>query len=264
MHRTSLTLLSLVAAAGCGGDATTGVRVALRTQVQSDLGADRTFTTSRGWAVTLEGAWISTGALYYFDGEPAFTYAPPPLRRRIFDALTLTSLAYAHPGHYVAGNAMGEQLAPFSADLLAVTPTSLPDGRGVSGAYRSATFSFSAPTAGPALTQLSGHAARAVGRATKDGRTVHFEAVADVADLAATAKDAAITGCAFEAADVQADGTVTVTVSPRVWFNLVDFADVAEGSAEAPTLLAPESTARIAFALGLTQLSAYHLTFGSP
>ena len=61
--------------------------------------------------------------------------------------------------------------------------------------------------------------------------------------------------------EVDADGTVTTTVKPHVWFNLVDFSDVAPGTAEQPTEIARGQTAQIAFALGVVQLSAYHFAY---
>lgn len=260
-----LILIGAASLVACGGsDTTTGTRISLRTQLVSDLTADHSFVTSSGWAVTLTEAAISTGPLYYFDGEPAFTYRAPSPARQLFDTLTLQAhAALAHPGHYVAGNAKGQQLSPFSVDLLAGA-AALPDGDGVSGPFRSATFSFAAPSAGPAVGVLDGDVARARGTATKDGRTVHFLATAALADIEHTAKDGQVTGCVFAAAEVEGDGTVTVTVSPRTWFNLVDFAELPDGTAEAPSELPADSTARIAFALGLTQLSAYHLAFSAP
>ncbi len=254
-------LLLFTALLGCGG--TTGRRVVLHTELETDVGADRTFVTSLGWTVTLDAAAVSTGALYYYDGEPAFTEARPGPVDRFFAALSPIQVAYAHPGHYLAGNAKGQVLSPYSVDLLGGAAM-LPDGEGISGEYRSATFSFASPTEGPALSTLDGHVAIARGTATLDGRMVHFAADADLADIERTAKDGQVTGCVFSETDVEEDGTVTVTVRPKVWFNLVDFAELPEGSAEAPSTLAPDSTARIAFALGLAQLSAYELHYTKP
>ncbi len=259
MKQRTMSLVIVAALSGCGGG-TTGRLVELRTTLTTDLGADHRFTTGLGWTVTLAEAQISTGAMYYFDGEPAFTSVRPGLIEQLIEALEPIHVAYAHPGHYVAGNAKGEQLSPFSADLLA-GPAELPVGDGVSGSFRSATFSFAAPSAGPAQDALEGKVVRVLGTARKDGRTIHFLASAGLTDLEKTAKDAQVSGCDFTAAEVLHDGTVTITVHPKVWFSLVDFAELPEGSAEAPAELGPESTARIAFALGLTQLSAYAFSF---
>ena len=85
--------------------------------------------------------------------------------------------------------------------------------------------------------------------------------VRDLADLERTAAQGAISGCRFTPAEVSDDGTVTITVRPKIWFDLVDFAPLPEGSPEAPTPLPEDSTARIALALGLGQLSAYSMEY---
>ena len=72
---------------------------------------------------------ISTGALYYYDGEPAFTAVRTTPLERLWAIISPISTAYAHPGHYVSGNAMGQVLEPFSVDLLGDVAT-LPAGAG--------------------------------------------------------------------------------------------------------------------------------------
>lgn len=256
-----LAAVALLALASCGDGTTSGHRVDLKTRLSSDLDATHTVTTSMGWTVTLTRALISTGELHYYDGEPAFTAdAGTRWRRALWAALSPIGTAHAHPGHYVAGNAKGDQLAAFSADLLA-GPVELPPGEGISGTVRSATFSFAAPSAGPIVDQLAGHVAIAEGRATKGDATIYFSVSADLADVSRTAKNAAVTGCVFDAIDIEDAGTVTVTVRPRVWFNFVDFGALAPGAADAPTVVDPASVPHIAFALGLAQLSAYQFSY---
>lgn len=227
----------------CGANSTTGKQVVLHTRLTSDL--DGGFVTASGWNVSLTQATLSTGPLYYFDGEPAFTRAP----RRFFEFLKPIQTAYAHPGHYVPGNAVGQMLVPQTFDLMAAGPFTMADGTGLTGPVRSATFSFSQDDAGVA--------ARISGSAERDGGTVYFTFEATLADLERTASDAEISGCTFDEDIIDGDETVLVTVKPRVWFNLVDFTQVAPGTADAPTLVDPASVPHIGFALGLAQLSAY-------
>src|SRR5688500_12595940 len=131
-------VLTLVLLAGCGE--TTGRRVSLKTRAASDLGADRTFVTGQGWSVKLDAAAIAPGAFYYFDGEPAFTEARPQgALQTVLAALSPIQTAWAHPGHYSAGIVLGQQLSPYSIDLLG-GEVALPDGEGVTGAFRSASF----------------------------------------------------------------------------------------------------------------------------
>jgi hypothetical protein len=258
--RQGLVLLVAVALSSCDGG-TSGHRVELRTRLVTDLDATHTVTTAMGWTVTLTRALVSTGELHYYDGEPAFIASVgPSWRGRLWAALSPIGTAHAHPGHYIKGNGMGDVLPPFSADLLA-TPIDLPDGAGISGMVRSATFSFAPPSAGPVAVALGGHVALAEGSATKEGTTVHFAVSADLADVARTAKDGAVTGCVFDAVDMQQSGTVTVTVKPRVWFNYVDFGALPPGTADAPTVIEPAAVAHVAFAIGLAQLSAYQFSY---
>ena len=258
-----LSLLLAVAPLACGDPSTTGHTVVLHTRMTTDLSVDRTVTTGLGWTVTVKRALIASGALYYFDGEPAFTLAPRRGRWRPFwEALSPVGTAWAHPGHYIAGSAHGEMLLPFSADLLAGAST-LPDGDGITGQVRSGTFSFAPPTAGPAVANLGGHVAVTEGSATRDGKTINFVLTADMPDVSKNARDGKITGCPFTEVDLQADGTTTVTIKPKIWFDLVDFSELAPGTPETPTVADATTTAHIAFALGLVQLSAYQFAYSA-
>lgn len=241
MKRMLLALLLL----NCGENSTTGKQVVLHTKLTSDLNTERSFVTDYGWNVTLTRASFSTGPFYYFDGEPAFTRRAPSF----FEFLKPIQTAYAHPGHYVPGNAVGQMLQPQTFDLLGVGPFAMSDGVGVTGPVRSATFSFSAPD--------DGHSVVTSGSAERDGGTVYFTFTAALSDIERTAKDAQITGCKFEENTIDGDETVLVTVKPRIWFNLVDFSQVDAGTPESPTLVDRASVPHIAFALGLGQLSAY-------
>lgn len=254
------TLALAAALCACGSDATTGKQVVLHTRIVSDLPGDDTVMTSMGWTVTLKKAAVGSGAMHYYDGEPAFTQAPRGRMKRFFAAISPIATAWAHPGHYIEGSPKGEMLENFSVDLMAGA-AALPDGYGISGLTRSATFGFAARAAGPAVAALGGHVVSTEGTATKDGKTVSFILNADLADVAKTAKDGQITGCIFQEVTIDADGTVTITIKPRVWFNLVDFAEIATGTPEAPTVIGTDTTAHIGFALGLGQLSAYDFAY---
>ena len=245
----------------CGGsDTTTGRQITLHTAAQSDPEIAGAFATETGWTVQLSKAVLSVGSLYYFDGEPAFVLRKQkPLWLRLADALG-PSVAHAHPGHYLAGMALGQVTVPSSLDLLAGKVV-LPDGIGITGLYRSARLQLAAPSTEPARTQLGGQVAVVEGVAHKDGQTVFFKLSASFSDVARSVSQGQVDGCPFDELEVEDDGTVTLTVKPHVWFNLVDFTGVAPGTAEAPTELAAGETPQIAFALGLVQLSAYHFAY---
>jgi len=150
---------------------------------------------------------------------------------------------------------------PATADLFAGRVV-LPDGNGITGLYRSARLTLAAPTSEPARTQLGGQVAVVEGVARKGEQTVYFRLSASFADVARSVTQGQVDGCAFNEAEVEEDGTVTVTVKPHVWFNLVDFTGVAPGTTNAPTEIAVGETPQIAFVLGLVQLSAYHFSYG--
>jgi hypothetical protein len=246
----------------CGGsDNTTGRPVVLHTVLQADPEIAGEFATETGWTVQLDKAAFSLGALYYFDGEPAFVQGQQrPLWQQLARALG-PSVAHAHPGHYLAGMALGQVITPAYADLLAGRVV-LPDGDGITGLYRSARLTLAAPTAEPALSLLGGQVAVVQGVARKAQQTVYFKLSASFADVARSVTKGQVEGCAFDEVEVEDDGTVSVTIEPHVWFNLVDFTGVAPGAPAAPTEIAAGETAQIAFALGLVQLSAYHFSYG--
>jgi hypothetical protein len=245
-------------AAGACSDENTGRRVVLQTAASTDMLADHTFVSNLGWTVTLTSGQVSTGAFYYFEGPPAVIEMADASRRRgwlrrAVDWLSPIGTAHAHPGHYVPGRAMGQMLEPGALDLMAAGQTPLADGEGITGIYRSGTFSFSSPS--------SGTVAEVAGVAVKGEETVNFHVAADLADVLANAKDAQIVGSTFNETRVTGDGLVTATVHPAIWFTLVDFKGLPAGTPEAPTELAPGTVPHIAFALGLAQIAAYSFEF---
>jgi hypothetical protein len=149
---TSLSVYLLASAsllASCGPtETTTGKRVSLRVVAEAQKGP---FTTSEGWTVTLSSAQLSVGPQYYYDGATIFSQRSPSWPSRLYDVLVPS--AYAHPGHYVAGNARGEMLTPTSLDLVS-GGGALGTGAGTTGIVRSGTFSFQAPAQGPFASAL--------------------------------------------------------------------------------------------------------------
>ena len=260
--------------AACGGDDNTaGKRVVLQTRAAADPELQHGFETATGWEVQLSEAVVAFDAFYYFTGEPAFVRnevgaEPDPLGNafeRVRRFFTLEErAAHAHPGHYQAGDALGQMLVPGSFDLLGKT-VNLGTGDGVTGVYRSGQFVFPETVTDSEEQRLEGHVAVVRGRATRaaDGgaEEVFFRLTADFQDVANSASNGEVAGCIFEQTDVEGDGVVTLTVSPNVWFDLVDFSDVAPGSEDEPTEVEHDSVPHIAFALGLAQLSAYKFTF---
>lgn len=208
-------------ALGCGdstsSDTTTGKRVTFDVKVAQ---APKAFTSKQGWEITLTKAQLSTGAFYFFDGEIIFSQAPKK-RLSPLDLLLGTKVAYAHPGHYVPGEAKGEFLTATSVDLLAAGNV-LGTGQGVSGLVRSATFTFGAPPQGPFAASLGGHLVVLEGTGKKGAETRTFVAELDQADLLDTKGKPQIEGCPYTETDVQSDGSVTLTVDVAAWFDQLE------------------------------------------
>lgn len=246
-----------IAAGGCGDDATGGKRVALATQAALAPGASSSFTNAYGWSITLTKAAVSVGPLYYFDGAPIVDARLSPERPAdILERWVSIRSAHAHPGHYEQGNTKGEMLEPSSVDLLN-GPFELPAGDGVSGVFRSARFSFSAPPAGPAAALLGEHVVIVEGDAVKGELARAFVATADLSDVLDENGAPVVEGCDLSEVNVQADETVEVEVNPAVWLDQIDFEPVAESQAGSPAPLEPGTAPHKAFVRGLKKGAAY-------
>lgn len=242
---------------GCsssGGDSTTGKRIVLKARVEAPSAAS--FTTKQGWAVTLSKAAISTGAFYYYEGATIFAQAPRPASplARFF---TVGS-AFAHPGHYQPGNARGEMLIATSVDLVA-GGADLGVGDGVTGTVRSATFTFGAPPVGPQAATLGTHVVVLEGKAVKGEGTRVFRAEIDAADIADLENRPILEGCPFAETELTGDGTVTLTVNVPMWFELVEFDQVAASADGKPVTM--DGIARNELVRGLKAGDRYVFTY---
>jgi hypothetical protein len=252
-------LLAGLALEACGSDGasgTTGKRVALHTRARPAKDPGATFTNGVGWNVTLTKATVAISSVAYFDGEPIFSLAAPrrsrglePLR----DLLLLRS-AHAHPGHYVAGDALGEMTTPATIDLFAGI-TRLADGAGVSGTYQSARFTYGAGDRGVVVA--------AEGAAQSGAKTLRFKAIAAIPDVLDGYGESKLEGCAFTSVDVEADGTVTIAIDPTVWFDQVDFTDVTPTADGSPADLAGTIAFR-GFARGLQKGAGFGFSYATP
>jgi len=259
--------LSVACAPGCSSEAggsTTGKRVELHTVISTEPAVQAQFTTGFGWDVELTQAKVAVSAFYYFDGPPptaSFRVPHRSLGERLSNYFIGT--AWAHPGHYQAGTALGQAIFtnPIVYDLFSSDPVQLSDGDGVTGIYRSARFVL--PKNAPADSFLDGHLAVAEGRAVKHGETsakpIYFRLIADYDDISMNVNEGAVDGCVLDETTVTGDGTITAEVKPTIWLNLVDFSKIENpGSAGSPT-----EARNSGFSQGLTQLSAYHFTYSN-
>lgn len=256
----SSTLVSGLLGASCTTETTAQKRVSLATQIVADDAVDAPIVNAYGWSLQLSRIALSMGPLYYWNGSPAVARATPP---DPFQFLRIAS-AYAHPGHYVPGDAMGQMLQSSSVDL-ALGEATLPVGEGVSGVYRSARFTFEEKPVGGAVEALGGHIVVLEGTGKKDTLKRVFRAEFDIADILDAASKAEVEGCAFQdAPDVQADGTVTVHVVPSVWLDQLELDAVPESMDGKPVLLARDSVAFRALDRGLKKASAFIFEYTTP
>ncbi|HVK67439.1 MAG TPA: hypothetical protein VM694_23295 [Polyangium sp.] len=253
-------------ASACGpAETTSGKRVALQTRIVADDGIDAPFVNAYGWSIRLSLAAVSVGPLYYFNGAPIFSAsaAPPPPRDRFARFLGL-GLAHAHPGHYQAGDAMGQVLTSSSVDL-AQGPADLPPGDGVTGLYRSGRFSYEPAPTGDAKDTLAGHVVVLEGEAQKDTLKRIFRVEADAADVLDAYGEPRLEGCAFEGEpDVQNDGTITIHVAPSVWLDQAEFDAVPESTDGSPVVVPRDSLTFRAITRGFKKGSAATFEYSTP
>ena len=247
---------------GCSAPRTPGRRIRLETQVAA---APDTFVNDFGWKVELSSAMVAFSHLYYVTGEPVGASS-------WFSRVFIPS-AHAHPGHYNAGDILGEMPDTARIDLLART-THLGSNEGVTGEARSAVVAFGTLEGSSTDTDLDGGTAQPVlfveGRATMDEQRLRFRASADVADLLNPESDLPeIAGCPFAGA-LDGDGTVVCRVEPAVWLDQVDFStldappDAAsrdEPASAQVVNLARGTQAHNAFTRGAKKAMAYSFEF---
>ena len=257
-------VLGCMAVAGCSSssDTTTGKRIALDTKITTDPPATQSFANSQGWSISLRKATISVGPLYYFDGATIFSYAAPKRKTpwdRIEEFLGI-GVAYAHPGHYIPGNAKGQMLSPTSVDLVSGA-VALPVGDGVSGIVRSATFSYNVPPTGPQASALGSHLAVLEGTATKGSDSRVFRAEIDDADVRNTENAIAVEGCPFTETDMEGDGVVTLTIKLPLWFDQVEFDSIPASTDGNPVLMPAETIGRKELVRGMKAGDGYVFSY---
>ncbi|MEW5737994.1 MAG: hypothetical protein AB1938_03655 [Myxococcota bacterium] len=223
--RVAASLLALLCLS-CGG--TERTRSTFPLVVSKESGA---LVTDSGWTVTLTSATASLTSARFFSGEV------PAISRRWSPLDLLISTAWAHPGHYVPGEALGELLTPVEVDLLAGdTPWGTVSA--VTGRY------------GSMQLTLGSAGLRLAGMATKDMQTVAF-------DTQGFAPAAPIEAIAF-AHDMDASaGQVRLAFDLKATVSRMDFAQVGTGA----NPLDPASPCFNGFGRGVQDSSAYHATW---
>ena len=248
IHAVLVPAIMLIAFASC--EATTGARrVEFDTSVMG-VGGSEPFENVppdgvEPWTVSLEEAWIALGPVYLFEGEP--------LLGRLYHALVMPR-AFAHPGHYQEGEALGEALDQRVIDLLASEPTRLGVTDAVTGQCRSARLGIGTPEEGlEGADHLDGHAVLLRGLARRDAEEVPFEAWLDI--------DLYVEGISFEHDLDGSPGGLLVEVDLTRWLRRVDFATATQR--EDTYVFEEGSQAHNALSRGVDNTLAYGLSWAA-
>lgn len=207
----------------CGGTART--RRTFPLVVSREAGA---LVTDTGWTVTLSSATVSLASARFFSGEV------PAISRRWHPLDLLVSTAWAHPGHYVPGEALGELLTPLDVDLLGGEVT------------WGTTDAVTGPYGSMQLT-LGSAGLRLAGTATKDTQSVAF-------DTLGFAPPGPIEAIAFAHEMDTSAGQVRLAFDLKAIVSRMDFAQVGTGADP----LDPASPCFNGFGRGVQDSSAYH------
>ncbi len=206
----------LLLLAGCGDTGQNRITLALTVS-----GENVRSTNESGWDVTISEAKLRMGPIRFYEGEPLFSWRS--LRQWV------VADAYAHPGHYVEGEALAEMLEVQSFDLLGA-PVLL-SAQGVTGSYRSAEVDV--PT----------DALIVAGTATKNGVSKNFSAT--------LTEGFSVKGISFGAEVTGTQGAVELRVDLARWVERIHFDGLDEGP------LMPGSQAHNALIRGANNTSAF-------
>lgn len=238
------------ALAGCSAPTTGGERVRITTRVRSDLSATPTLVNAFGWRIDVTTAWLALERLYYVTG-PAIGLAGDPRQTCGIAA------AWAHPGHYDAGEVLAESLQPVAVDLLA-KETRLGASDGVTGVVRSAVVAFGE------LPDHPGVAALLEGVARRDDQQVGFFARLERAAIVnPTSGLPEIEGCPLTGGAIEGDGDILLRVETAVWVDQIDFAELAAHPDAERVELEPDTPPHNAFRRGLGKAIAYRFGYSS-
>lgn len=191
-----------------------------------------------GWTVALTQATVQVSSVRFFAGKV--------LLSRRFDPWSLVvGTAWAHPGHYIPGEALGELLKPVNVDLLATTPQMLGEANATTGDYGSLELTMAAP------------GIHLAGTATKGGVTVRF-------DSSAFVPARAIEGIKFDRVLGSETGKVRIALDLADLLARCDFAAAGTVGADGVTVFALDQEAFNGFARGVQDTGAYIVTWEQP
>lgn len=188
--------------------------------------------TDSDWTISLTEAKASLASARFFTGKVL-------LSRRWSPMELVVSTAWAHPGHYQQGEALGELLMPLEVDLLSGAATPWGTANAVTGDYGSVQLGYGAA------------GLRVKGTATKGGTSVPFTASFTPA--------APLEGLQFEQVMTTAPGVATISFDLHTLLSRMDFSQVGASAT-------PLDTASVAFngyARGIEDTTSYTTTWSN-
>lgn len=220
---------------GCADDSTGRARVRFATRARA---VDASFTTSRGWSLTVTEARLSLGTLRWYEGPALFAL-------RWWERALGVSVAQAHPGHYAPGEALADMTTPRVIPLSA-TPVELAMADGVTGAAQSAHLEL---RPAPAGDELNGASLSVRGEAVNGAQRVSFRgALAITLNLEGVSAPGAVDAAAWE-----------LQVSVGRWLDRVDFSALTPATPGAEVVFGDDSQASNALYRGASSVGSYRL-----
>lgn len=204
------------------------------------------FESAQGYEITLDAVELGIDHLYFVTGDPVGGSV---------SRLSWVSVAHAHPGHYAAGDTLGEMDEPKSLDLLGESRR-LTRRPGVTGDAHSCVLRFGQLDAHDAAVYVSG-------RAAKDDQVIRFEAMAALDELLNSASDLPeVPGVPLDDGFIDSDGRMTFSASPSVWLDQVDFSQLTPtDDDDEPLHFEADTQPQNSFVRGVLKAVAYHVTY---
>lgn len=207
----------------------------------------------KGWTVRPESLQVSVAPVRFFEGRVLLSERQ---RKPRFDAWALlgVSTAWAHPGHYVPGDALGELLKEaVVVDLMAAEPTVLGEANAVTGSYGS--LELTLPKTTTEDERLTGESVRLVGTATgPQGQVLRFDA--------RVALEKPLAGIRFEKElTAEEPGRVRIAVDLSKWLGRIDFGSLPTADEGVTVRFPADSQAQNALVRGVEDTSAYVVTW---
>ncbi len=229
-------VLSMMCLVGCGAPVTT--EAVRRTFPLEVLVTAPTAPNDNGWTIAEVSGTAQLASLRFFTGKVLISRWWNPLD-------LVVAPAFAHPGHYMEGEALGEATTPLSVDLSVRTAQAWQVANAVTGSYGSAQLTYA--TSG----------LRVRGTATKAGQTVRF-------DTGTLVPPRPLEGLKFDRQMDTSAGTVRVQLDLGVMLSRVDFSQPgATAGADGVVLLAPTSVAFNGFDRGVLDTGSYTISWQS-